>query len=236
MAVEMPSMRTGLPRWARVAAAPAVTVIFLLGLWFFGGVITDDFDVAMALTALWFAAFGAGALAVAWRRTDLRIPVGGAFLVTATVVGGFLAFSTLRDKTVDERVVTGAPTGSETSSEPGEAPAAGNGNVTVASGNFRGIAHETVGKAAVVKLEGSERKLTLTGFQTDPGPDLFVYLVSGGSADDTDDHKNLGSLNGNKGNQQYAIPPGVDIRAYNTVVIWCRAFSVAFGAAELSAV
>ncbi|MDQ3670080.1 MAG: DM13 domain-containing protein [Actinomycetota bacterium] len=228
-------MSQGLPVWARVLLAVAVVTLFILGLWLVGGVVTDNFDVAMALTALWFAGFGALALGVASRRPDLRLAVGGTFLVTAAVVGGFLAWSTLRDKTVDEKVVTGrAASGTETEAAAGEAPPSG--NVTLAGGKFRGIAHETVGRAAVVKLESGERKLTLTGFETDAGPDLFVYLVAGGNPEDTDSHKSLGSLKGNKGNQQYTIPAGVDLGKYDTVVIWCRAFSVAFGAAELSAV
>jgi hypothetical protein len=234
MAVETFHMSRGMPVWARILSAFAVVAVFVLGLWLVGGAVTDNFDVAMALTALWFAGFGALVLGLAWRRPDLRLAVGGTFLVTAAVVGGFLAWSTLRDKTVDEKVVTGRPASEvDGSVSADEAPPAG--NVTVAAGKFSGIAHETVGRAAVVKLESGQRKLTLAGFETDAGPDLFVYLVAGGRPEDTNAHKSLGSLKGNKGDQQYTVPPGVDIQKYSTVVIWCRAFSVAFGAAELSA-
>ena len=234
MTAETPHMTRALPIWARVLSALAVVALFILGLWVVGGVVTDNFDVAMALTALWFAGSGALALGLAWRRPDLRLAVGGTFLVTAAVVGGFLAWSTLRDKTVDEKVVTGrSASEAEASAPAAEAPPTG--NLTLAAGKFRGIAHETVGRAAVVKVESGERKLTLTRFETDAGPDLFVYLVAGGNPEDTDVHKSLGSLKGNRGDQQYEVPRGVDIRKYDTVVIWCRAFSVAFGAAELSA-
>jgi hypothetical protein len=62
-----------------------------------------------------------------------------------------------------------------------------------------------------------------------------VYLIAGGDAqaESPDDFKNLGGLKGNKGDQQYTIPKGVDIEKYGTVLIWCRAFSVAFGTAPL---
>jgi hypothetical protein len=40
-------------------------------------------------------------------------------------------------------------------------------------------------------------------------------------------------LKSNVGNQQYEIPDDVDLDKYSTVVIWCRAFSVEFGAAQL---
>jgi hypothetical protein len=45
----------------------------------------------------------------------------------------------------------------------------------------------------------------------------------------------LGRLKGNIGNQQYAVPEGVDVAAGATVVIWCRAFSVNFAQADLRA-
>jgi hypothetical protein len=228
MSVETPRMRRDLPGWARIAVVPLVVILFLGGLWLVGGVVTDDFRSAQALTAVWFLGFGAAALGLAWRRADLRLPVGATFIVTAAVVGGFLAWSTLRDSTVNEKVATGRPF----SQFPLEATPQ---NVTLAQGRFSGLAHETAGTASVVGLENGGRKLTLTGFETDPGPDLFVYLVAGGNPTETADHKSLGSLKGNKGNQQYTIPAAVDIRRYDTVVIWCRAFSVAFGAAELRA-
>jgi Electron transfer DM13 len=197
----------------RILSVPAVMALFLLGLWLFAGVVSNDFELSMALTAGWFALAGAAAVFVGWRRRDLRIPVVGTFLVTAAVVGGFLAWTTLRDKTVTERVATGTP---------------------VAAGAFVGVAHPTSGRAAIVETDAGERKLTLTGFETDAGPDLFVYLVAGGDPEAVDDHRSLGSLKGNKGNQQYTIPAGADISKYDTVVIWCRAFSVAFGAATLA--
>jgi hypothetical protein len=49
-----------------------------------------------------------------------------------------------------------------------------------------------------------------------------------------DDAVDLGRLKGNVGNQNYEIPPGVDLERYTTVVIWCDRFDAAFGAADLS--
>jgi len=46
---------------------------------------------------------------------------------------------------------------------------------------------------------------------------------------------NLGKLKANIGNQNYEIPQDVDLKKYNKVLIWCKAFSVLFGSAELSA-
>lgn len=233
MVVESSAARP-VPVWVRLLAVPAVAVLFLVGLWVFGGVVSNDFVLATALTAGWFVVAAAAALYVSLRRPELRLPVGGTFLVTAAVVGGLLAWTTFRDKTVDERVVTGRaaseieadrPTAGKTS-PPAE-------NVTLATGKFASLAHPTSGSAAVVELASGERKLALTSFETDPGPDLFLYLVAGGDPEEVGDNKNLGSLKGNRGNQQYTIPAGVDLEKYDTVVIWCRAFSVSFGAARL---
>jgi hypothetical protein len=77
------------------------------------------------------------------------------------------------------------------------------------------------------------RYLTLTSFSTSPGPDLRVRLASsrtldGGAADAVD----LGALKGNRGDQQYRLPAGVNLHG-RAVVIWCRAFSARFGSAAL---
>jgi hypothetical protein len=37
------------------------------------------------------------------------------------------------------------------------------------------------------------------------------------------------------GNQQYDLSRGVNLQRYSTVVVWCRAFSVAFTSAPLKA-
>ena len=45
---------------------------------------------------------------------------------------------------------------------------------------------------------------------------------------------NLGRLKANNGNQNYEIPNGVNLAEYNQVLIWCKAFGVLFGSAEIS--
>jgi len=45
----------------------------------------------------------------------------------------------------------------------------------------------------------------------------------------------LGPLKGNVGDQNYDVPVGVDLAKYRAVSIWCRRFSVNFGAAPLTA-
>jgi hypothetical protein len=109
-------------------------------------------------------------------------------------------------------------------------------NTALGEGGFRGLAHPTTGTATAIELAEGGRVLTLTDFETDNGPDLLVYLVEGdvNSNGDGDGFVDLGALKGNIGDQQYAIPDSVDLDRYSSVVIWCRAFSVGFGVAELA--
>ena len=78
----------------------------------------------------------------------------------------------------------------------------------------------------------TQRFLRFESFATDNGPDLNVYLVNS-SAGGVSDFIDLGNLKGNIGDQNYEIAPGVDLSTYDTVVIWCVRFSVAFGDATL---
>ncbi len=214
----------------RLAAVPAVVVAVAAGVWLTGAVLTEDATTAMVLTGLWFGLAGAMALFVGWRWRSLAIPVVGAYLVTATALGGYLLFSSTVDKVVNEDVVAAPPRASATSSSsvgPSSAPTA---PVQIASGRFMTQAHETSGLASLIEQPTGERVVTLTRFKTDPGPDLRVYLVPdpGGSVNGAVD---LGGLKGNRGNQQFDVPADAEAGA---VVIWCRAFTVAFGTATLT--
>jgi G3E family GTPase len=89
---------------------------------------------------------------------------------------------------------------------------------------------QTSGRAFVLD-DGKNRYVRLEDFATSRGPDLFVVLAQENSP--SGDGVSLGALKGNKGNQNYEIPVDVDIKKYNTVVIWCRAFDHDFGYARL---
>jgi electron transfer DM13 len=216
---------------ARIGAALAVVVLLLVGIWVSGGLITNDFALAMALTAVWMGLGAAACLLVAWRRPGLRVPVLGAYLLTAVVVGAYLGRSTFLDDEVNERVVrvTPPPAGEAAASDRPR-------NVLLGRGGFEPVAHSVTGTATTIRTARGGRVLTLTGFEVDNGPDLRVYLVAGPARDESevDDFEDLGGLKGNKGNQQYDIPRGLDLARYTTVVIWCRAFSVNFARAPLA--
>jgi electron transfer DM13 len=76
-------------------------------------------------------------------------------------------------------------------------------------------------------------------FEVGPGPDFHVYLVpkadirSSGDVTDTM-YVDLGRLRAFKGSQNYAIPAGVDLKNFPSVVIWCQQFSVLISPADLT--
>ena len=76
-------------------------------------------------------------------------------------------------------------------------------------------------------------------FEVGPGPDFHVYLVPkadiGSSSDVADTmYVDLGRLRAFKGSQNYAIPAGVDLKKFPSVVIWCQQFSVLISPADLT--
>jgi Electron transfer DM13 len=102
-------------------------------------------------------------------------------------------------------------------------------------GNFIGVndgIHNAEGLAKVIVLDEGNSFLRLENFRATNGPDLYVYLSTDKSASD---FVSLGRLKGNIGNQNYEIPEETELSKYDTVLIWCRAFSVLFGSAELKA-
>lgn len=107
-------------------------------------------------------------------------------------------------------------------------------NTNPLMGNFVGAGdgfHNVEGVAKVITLSDGKTFLRLENLKATNGPDLYVYLSADkGSSDIVD----LGRLKGNIGNQNYEIPTGTDLAKYNTVLIWCKAFSTLFGSAKVS--
>jgi hypothetical protein len=75
-------------------------------------------------------------------------------------------------------------------------------------------------------------------FEVGPGPAFHVYLVPKASVRSTSDLKDvmfvdLGGLRSFKGSQRYSIPAGVDLKDYQSVIIWCERFGVLISPADL---
>src|SRR5271155_903331 len=106
------------------------------------------------------------------------------------------------------------------------------------SGHFYSILHPTEGTATIYQMGDGTHVLRFTNFSTSNGPDVHVYIVA---ADDAKDiaavqkagFVDLGVIKGNIGDQNYTLGSDLDLAKYRAVSIWCKRFSVNFGAAAL---
>jgi len=106
------------------------------------------------------------------------------------------------------------------------------------SGRFYSILHPTDGTATIYQIGDKTRVLRFTNFSTSNGPDVHVYMVAAEDAKDAATVENagfvdLGVIKGNVGDQNYTLPNDLDLAKYRAVSIWCKRFSVNFGAAAL---
>jgi len=167
-------------------------------------------------------------------------------VAVAAVAVWFQPQKLLIDERVDEALPGAAPVPPKatTAAEGTAATVAGQpattaapGPVVLASGELRSLGHTTSGRVAALRLADGRRFLRFDGLRTSNGPDLFVYLSvtpADGPRDTFDDEfVSLGRLKANEGSQNYAIPASLDLARYRSVVIWCKRFTYAFGAAPL---
>ena len=106
------------------------------------------------------------------------------------------------------------------------------------SGQFYSILHPTKGTATIFQMGDGTRVLRLTSFSTSNGPDVHVYMVAAEDAKDVATVQqagfiDLGVIKGNIGDQNYVLGRDLDLGKYRAVSIWCKRFSVNFGAAAL---
>jgi hypothetical protein len=100
----------------------------------------------------------------------------------------------------------------------------------LATGSFiNSSLHSASGTAKLIKDKDGKRFLLLENFKTDNGPDLRIYLSTSLKADNFTEISSKLTL----GNVRIAVPDNVDIKSQKFVLIWCKAFSVLFGSAEL---
>ena len=114
----------------------------------------------------------------------------------------------------------------------------GSSPLPLASGQFYSILHPTSGTATIYQMGDGTRVLRFTGFNTSNGPDVHVYMVAADDAKDIATVQqagfiDLGVIKGNVGDQNYALSNDLDLAKYRAVSIWCKRFSVNFGAVAL---
>jgi len=155
--------------------------------------------------------------------------VAGIVIAVALTVFGLIWFQPQK-LFIDERVAEDLPAGG----------GAGATTITLASGEFRPLAHDVTGSASIVEIDSGERYVRFEDdFSVENGPDLVVYLSEAASDGQgrafAEDFIELGRLKGNIGSQNYLIPAGTDLSRYRSVVVWCRRFTVGFAVAPLEA-
>ena len=149
--------------------------------------------------------------------------------IAVVAVGGFGAWYAFRPErlVIDRRVDDGMPTAQ-----------GGSSAQPIESGQFYSILHPTTGTATIYQAGDGSKFLRLTSFNTSNGPDVHVYMVA---ADDAKEvaavekagFVDLGVIKGNIGDQNYTLANDLDLAKYRAVSIWCKRFSVNFGAAAL---
>ncbi|WP_442929585.1 DM13 domain-containing protein [Micromonospora sp. WMMC250] len=189
-------------------------------------------------------------------RWILRSPLARAGLAAAVVVAlvalyWFQPWKLFTDTYVDEALppagptpVVSAPTSTPPSATPGAvasatAPAA---DEVLAAGEFVTHEHDTTGSAEIRRLADGRHQLVIRDLDTSNGPDLRVWLTdqpvirgtAGWKVFDDGKWVELARLKGNKGNQVYDLPASADPADFRSVSIWCKRFSVSFGAADLT--
>jgi len=155
-------------------------------------------------------------------------------ILILVVIVGAVAWYAFRPERlfIDQSVSESFPTASATTN-------AASAPVTLATGQFHGVAHDARGVVTVYRTPEGKRVLRLTEFETSNGPELQLYLVAADDATDSEMVKKagfvtLGALKGNKGDQNYEIADDIDLSKYRAVTVWCKRFGVNFATAPLS--
>ena len=99
--------------------------------------------------------------------------------------------------------------------------------------------HKGSGQVTLYRLEDGTNLVRMEDISVTNGPQLHVLLAPIPSVDSRDDlqaagYIDLGPLKGNKGSQNYEVPPDYQIPEEMTVVIYCVPFHVVFATAPLA--
>ncbi|MFI8525964.1 DM13 domain-containing protein [Promicromonospora sukumoe] len=97
------------------------------------------------------------------------------------------------------------------------------------TGTFEGLNDKAV--AGTVEVSGTE--IVLSGYSSDEGPDLHVYLTNGTDEAAVAAGTEIDVVAFDEASQAFALD-GVDVAGYDTVVIHCDKAKAVFGAAALA--
>lgn len=124
---------------------------------------------------------------------------------------------------------TSAPAAQSGSSSSQSPQAMSQSSAAPQAGTFEGLNDKHVAGT----VEVAEGQVVLSGFSSDAGPDLHVYLTHGSDESAVAAGKELGKVASDQASQTFSIA-GIDASKYDTVVIHCDKAKAVFGAATLS--
>src|SRR3989344_6693823 len=139
-------------------------------------------------------------------------------ITTVAIVILGLAYWLISPFFIDKRVSKELPTQNETQSK------------VFKTGSFTGFDKIHYGSGDVVVLKTDEGYIIRfeENFNVANGPDLYVGFGKDGEYVKGTE---IGGLKGNIGSQNYVVPNNINLKDYNEIWIWCRAFSVGFAKA-----
>lgn len=100
---------------------------------------------------------------------------------------------------------------------------------TERSGSFAGLNGKKVAGTATL----TDTALMLTGFSSDEGPDLHVYLTNGTDEAAVEAGMRIDAISFDSAEQQFPLS-GIDLSKYSDIVIHCDKAKAVFGAAKLA--
>lgn len=99
----------------------------------------------------------------------------------------------------------------------------------ISQGSFNGAAHPTTGTVKLSKDTAGKKYLVFENFSTDAGPDIRIWIAEDKSANNyTELSKTVFT-----GSFKIEVPAELDTTKKSYVLIWCKAFAVLFGSAQL---
>lgn len=102
------------------------------------------------------------------------------------------------------------------------------GHILLSQGMFMNNVHAVSGQVKLYEKAG-KRTLVFDNFRTDGGPDLRIYLAENTSLRNFIEVTRLNASD----HLEVELPTDADPARQRFVLIWCKAFSVLFGSAEL---
>ncbi|MBI2639892.1 MAG: DM13 domain-containing protein [Candidatus Sungbacteria bacterium] len=153
-------------------------------------------------------------------------------IITTAGVGYWLISPLFINKEVRESIDEIMPLSTAADTAPPDGSAKTDAIKILKSGTFVGADnfHNAAGMAKLLKIGDKYFVRFENDFKVTNGPDLFVYFGKNGRYTA---NARIGELKGNIGSQNYEVPENIDPSEYNEVWVWCRAFSVPFGSAQL---